>query len=128
MLNIKNEELKNTIKAALINFAANCYGEDEEDASYNLEALATELAEALCEKSDLNNKGAVSHPSHYCDGGIETIDFIRAKLTKDEFVGYCKGNVLKYTSRAGKKGDPAEDMAKANVYAGWAEEALKEEV
>lgn len=50
----------------------------------------------------------VKHPSHYCDGGIETIDFIRAKLSTTEFVGYCKGNALKYISRAGKKGDEAD--------------------
>ena len=62
----------------------------------------------------------VKHPAHYCDGGIETIDYIRAKLTPEEFIGYCKGNALKYISRAGKKGDASEDLAKAAVYLGWA--------
>ena len=62
----------------------------------------------------------VKHPAHYCDGGIETIDYIRAKLTREEFIGYCKGNALKYISRAGKKGDASEDLAKAAVYLGWA--------
>ena len=57
----------------------------------------------------------IKHPAHYTDGGIETIDFIRAKLTPEEFAGYCKGNALKYISRAGKKGDAAEDLAKAIV-------------
>ena len=64
----------------------------------------------------------VKPPRHYCDGGIETIDYIRAKLTREEFIGYCKGNALKYISRAGKKGDAAEDLAKAQVYLGWASE------
>ena len=64
----------------------------------------------------------VKHPAHYCVGGIETIDYIRAKLTREEFIGYCKGNALKYISRAGKKGDAAEDLAKAAVYLGWASE------
>ena len=58
----------------------------------------------------------VNHPPHYTDGGIETIDYIRAKLTPEEFRGYCRGNALKYLSRAGKKGDPAEDLAKAQWY------------
>ena len=62
----------------------------------------------------------IKHPAHYTDGGIETIDFIRAKLTPEEFAGYCKGNALKYISRAGKKGDAAEDLAKAKVYLEWA--------
>ena len=60
----------------------------------------------------------VNHPSHYCDGGIETIDFIKAKLTENEFVGYCKGNAMKYISRAGKKNPDKikEDLAKAVFY------------
>ena len=43
----------------------------------------------------------VNHPAHYKVGGIETLDFIRAKLNADGYVGYCVGNVLKYLSRAG---------------------------
>ncbi len=61
----------------------------------------------------------VNHPAHYTSGGIETIEFIRAKLTPEEFVGYCKGNVLKYVSRANLKGG-VEDLSKATVYLGWA--------
>ncbi|NRS50997.1 DUF3310 domain-containing protein [Brevibacillus sp. HB2.2] len=57
----------------------------------------------------------VNHPAHYTTGGIETIDIIRAKLTKDEFVGFCKGNVLKYVTRASLKGGE-EDLRKAARY------------
>ncbi len=59
----------------------------------------------------------VNHPPHYTMGGIETIDFIAAKLTKDEFVGYLKGNVLKYGSRIGKKDAPNVDAGKLAWYA-----------
>ena len=63
---------------------------------------------------------AVNHPSHYTDGGIETIDYIRAKLTQEEFNGYCKGNALKYISRCGKKSENwQEDRDKAIVYLKW---------
>jgi hypothetical protein len=58
----------------------------------------------------------VNHPPHYTTGGIETIDYIEAKLTPEEFRGYCKGSVLKYSSRAGKKGDADEDLKKARWY------------
>lgn len=58
----------------------------------------------------------VNSPAHYTAGGIETIDFIEAKLTGEQFTGYCLGNSLKYLSRAGKKGDGAEDLAKARWY------------
>lgn len=63
---------------------------------------------------------AVNSPSHYTDGGIEAIDYIRAKLGPDGFRFYCLGNVLKYVSRAGKKGDAGEDLRKAKVYLEWA--------
>lgn len=59
----------------------------------------------------------VNQPPHYTDGGIETIDFLAAKLTKQEFIGYLKGNVLKYGSRLGKKGDVEVDAGKMAWYA-----------
>lgn len=70
----------------------------------------------------------VNHPSHYTDGNIEVIDYIRDKLTREEFVGYCKGNALKYISRHGKKAaaSPGEDLKKAVVYLNWAVEAEEE--
>jgi Protein of unknwon function (DUF3310) len=59
----------------------------------------------------------VNHPPHYKVGGIEVIDFIKAKLTPEEFRGYLKGNVLKYTSRAGHKDDAGQDIGKLVWYA-----------
>ena len=61
---------------------------------------------------------AVNHPSHYTDGNIECIDYIQDKLTAEEFQGYCKGNALKYISRAGKKNPDKynEDLKKAIWY------------
>lgn len=58
----------------------------------------------------------VNHPPHYKSGGIEFIDYAQAKLTPEEFAGFCKGNALKYISRAGKKGNAAEDLRKARWY------------
>lgn len=62
-------------------------------------------------------KDMVNSPEHYKVGGIEVIDFIKAKLTPEEFRGYLKGNVLKYTSRAGHKDDAAQDIGKLVWYA-----------
>ena len=56
------------------------------------------------------------NPTHYQIGGIETIDYIEAKLTPEEFKGYCKGNSIKYISRAGHKGESMEDLKKAVWY------------
>ncbi|HSH24195.1 MAG TPA: DUF3310 domain-containing protein [Massilibacterium sp.] len=55
------------------------------------------------------------NPGHYKTGGIETIDYLKAKLTKEEFRGYLKGNIVKYISRAELKGG-LEDYKKAQWY------------
>lgn len=58
----------------------------------------------------------VNSPSHYNSGDIECIDAIEAALTPEEFVGYLKGNQLKYIWRMGKKGDAAQDLDKSMWY------------
>jgi len=60
----------------------------------------------------------VKQPTHYTTGPIECIDAIRSALTEEEFRGYCKGNVLKYTWREKLKGGD-EDLKKAGVYLSW---------
>jgi len=67
----------------------------------------------------------VLHPAHYA-GEIETIDFIRDKLTAHGFRAYCIGTVMKYISRYDKKGAPLEDLQKAQVYLGWAIESFSQ--
>lgn len=57
----------------------------------------------------------VNKPPHY-QGKVETIDAIESALGSDGFKNYCRGNALKYISRAGKKGDFKEDILKAVWY------------
>lgn len=66
---------------------------------------------------------SVNKPAHYNQGGIETIDGIRAALGEG-FADYCRGNVLKYVWRCGLKGDAVEDLRKAAKYLEWAIEAM----
>ena len=58
----------------------------------------------------------INHPAHYTHGGIETIDFIQAKLTPEEFRGFLKGNILKYGSRIGHKDNDMQDAGKLAWY------------
>ena len=59
----------------------------------------------------------VKNPKHYDLGnGVQTIDFIKASLTPDQWEGYLKGSVLKYMSRAGKKSVSTRDYEKAAWY------------
>ena len=75
-------------------------------------------------KDDYN---AVDKPFHYNHSdGVECIEYIKQVLGKEGFVAYCRGNVMKYNHRAFYKGNPTEDMAKAEQYLTWANETLKE--
>ena len=57
--------------------------------------------------------------AHYRQGEIECIDAIRAALTDEEWRGYCKGNILKYTWREKHKGGN-DTLVKAQDYLRWA--------
>ena len=62
----------------------------------------------------------VNGPEHYNSGGMECIDAIHGMLTHDEYIGYLRGNALKYNWRFRYKGKPIEDLRKAR----WYEERL----
>ena len=57
----------------------------------------------------------VNSPPHYTAGGIECIDAIKASMSKEEYLGYLKGNCIKYLWRYRHKGG-AESLAKADWY------------
>ena len=63
----------------------------------------------------------VSQPEHYTSGSIECVDYIESMLTKEEFIGWLRGNIAKYLHRYKYKGKPTEDLEKA----GWFIERLK---
>lgn len=69
----------------------------------------------------------VNSPSHYTQGGIETIDFIEAKLGKEGTIAYCVGNSIKYLSRWRDKGG-VEDLKKSRWYQDYAIELMEENV
>lgn len=58
----------------------------------------------------------VNQPPHYKIGGIETIDYLKAKLSPEGFKGFLHGNALKYLSRADHKGNPIQDFEKSQWY------------
>jgi hypothetical protein len=44
--------------------------------------------------------------SHYKDMGVQPWTVMEALLTREEFIGYLKGNLIKYGMRQGKKDSP----------------------
>lgn len=57
----------------------------------------------------------VNHPEHYTAGSVECIDAIKAQMTREEFLGYLRGNVVKYLWRYRHKGG-VESLKKAQWY------------
>jgi len=55
------------------------------------------------------------NPDHYKFGGIETFDYLKAKLSPTQLAGFCKGNIIKYVSRVDHK-NKVEDLKKAKWY------------
>lgn len=62
----------------------------------------------------------------YYQSSVETIDCILA-LGYESAVGFCQGNILKYTMRYRYKGNKMEDLKKASWYMDllWAIESFQ---
>jgi hypothetical protein len=69
------------------------------------------MVQAVTSGKSILQADMVNNPAHYKVGGIETIDFIEAKG-----LSYNLGNVVKYVTRAGYKGNRKEDLEKARWY------------
>ncbi len=69
---------------------------------------------------------AVHHPAHYAKtpNGVECIDAIYAALGREQFIGFLRGQILKYTWRLGKKGAARQDHQKAMWYAARLDQCL----
>lgn len=54
--------------------------------------------------------------SHYKDMPVEPLEVMRQVMTKDEYRGFLKGNIIKYAMRAGQKSGSDKDAEKAQHY------------
>ena len=53
--------------------------------------------------------------THYKDMSVQPWEVMEAVLTAEEFIGFLKGNIIKYSMRQGKKQD-SDDVGKAKHY------------
>lgn len=83
----------------------NDYKEKVEAFRANIEAFKLEAFKLTPEQRAIWGHDPVTKPSHYMlfDGDKEVIDLLRDRLTPDEFLGYMKGNMIKYLMRADRK-------------------------
>ena len=70
---------------------------------------------SMKEAHKIADNDVVNHPPHYNNGKIECIEAIEAMLSHEEFVGYLRGNSLKYRWRFRYK-NGIQDLDKATWY------------
>lgn len=83
---------------------------------------STDNSHRFCNEKELEL--VVSSNSHY-ETAVQPIEFMQANMTPEEFVGFLKGNIIKYAGRCGRKDEPLKEAKKIKQYAGWLVEALE---
>lgn len=67
-------------------------------------------------------------PYYYVKGGFSPIKaFKEGLLTREQYIGFIKGNIIKYVVRCGYKEDNEKDLEKAETYLGHLKEIYKQE-
>lgn len=87
-------------------------------AVFNVDGTVSLEFEFIEDVTTKNNK-------QYTTLGIEPWDIMKADFTKEEFIGFLKGNIIKYCLR--KKGSDLQDFEKIEHYARKLQEVLKDE-
>jgi len=72
-----------------------------------------EYEEYVLEEEELDS---VNHPTHYGNGEIECIDYMKDNMDPVMFMGYLEGNAKKYLHRYRYKEKPLQDLRKAQWY------------
>ena len=94
-----------------VNEVAPVISKTETTESYITADSVSDLYDVTTDKKTNCISNTIEHPSHYNRGKIEVIDFI-----EDQGLSFHLGNVIKYVTRAGSKGDKLEDLKKARWY------------
>ena len=86
--------------------------EDEDDIMEDIPISIKELEEKGKEPTE-----KLDEPDYYAGNGLSPLEaFKKGLLSREETIGFIKGNVIKYTVRAGKKDNASKDIVKAIDY------------
>ena len=59
----------------------------------------------------------MDEPLYYCKNGLSPVEaFKQGLMSKEEYKGFLKGNIIKYCVRAGDKDDASKDIRKGIHY------------
>lgn len=86
--------------------------EDEDDIMEDIPTSIKELEEKGKEPTE-----KLDEPDYYAGNGLSPLEaFKKGLLSREETIGFIKGNVIKYAVRAGKKDNASRDIVKAIDY------------
>lgn len=71
--------------------------------------------------------GTAKAQKHYQCSSVQPIEIMQENLSKEEFVGYLRGNIIKYVLRFGHKDATAREADKIAQYAEWLAMAVRGE-
>ena len=67
---------------------------------------------------------AEKYDKHY-QGDIQPIELMQSAMSAEAFMGFLRGNIIKYACRLGKKDDVAKETTKILRYAKWLDKVAK---
>lgn len=94
-----------------------------DDVPYSLTLAEVELAHVKREEAD---KVPEHYDAHYL-GDVQPIELMQSVMSQEAFMGFLRGNIIKYASRLGKKDDVAKETTKILRYAEWLDKVAKGE-
>lgn len=113
-------------------FISNVLGSKIEiiDDDYDYYQCSTELGHIIELDDELLNNGYTKikeikqiggmnieeNKHHLLWEGMQSIDVMKLILSKDEYIGFLKGQIIKYQLRLGKKDDPTKEIRKIKDY------------
>lgn len=75
--------------------------------------------------TDAPPSGLAADQHHYnAAGDFQPIEVMQASMPPEQFIGFLRGNVIKYTMRAGRKDDMRREIDKVIQYATWWRQAV----
>lgn len=73
-------------------------------------------------------EGSAQTSIHYQIGDKQPIEIMQDYMTKEELIGFLKGNIIKYTLRLGRKDAPEKEAGKIEQYSKWLRKVINGEI
>lgn len=101
---------------------------DKEEEDDNMTDIPMSIRE-LEEKHKNEPTEKLDEPDYYAGNGLSPLEaFKKGLLSREETIGFIKGNIIKYVTRAGHKYNASEDMVKAIDYCGHLKRIYEDEM